>query len=99
MINIAQSFRARMSMMFYCCLQSQIGDFDRLRRRLNIGGMMQGYQSTPSQRTLNAVERPHCPHCKSRMLLVAIPSLVRRAITIDPLNARSAITQHKCDVK
>ena len=35
---------------------------------------MQGNQSTPSQRLLEALERPHCPHCKSRMLLVEVRS-------------------------
>ena len=54
--------------------RAQVDDFGRLRQCLFFGGMMQGYQSTPSQRLLNAAKRPHCPHCKSRMLLVGIES-------------------------
>jgi DNA-directed RNA polymerase subunit RPC12/RpoP len=44
----------------------------RLRQRLDFEGAMPGYQSTPSQRLLNALERPHCPYCKSRMMLVGV---------------------------
>jgi Zn ribbon nucleic-acid-binding protein len=50
----------------------QVLDLGRLRQGRDFEGAMQGYRSTPSQRLLNALDRPHCPHCKSRMMLVVI---------------------------